>query len=74
MIWSMVEGFSTLNIFFVFTESPYHWPLEIIRNTLLSRFFKYLPGGVLVLCPVNCEHAGWFQEHYYHTSGTVTGK
>jgi hypothetical protein len=40
-----------------------------MKNTLLSYFFKYIPGEIKILWPERIfEHAGWFQERYYQTS------
>jgi hypothetical protein len=45
-----------------------------MRNTLLSYIFKYIPGGVMILCPERIfDHAGWFQDIYYQTTGMVMG-
>jgi hypothetical protein len=41
-----------------------------MRNTLLSYIFKYTPGGVKIFCPERIfDHAVWFQEIYYQTTG-----
>jgi hypothetical protein len=68
MICSMAEDFSILNIFFVFTESPYHLTSRNNEKHITKLYFQIHTRKSNVLWAERIfDHAGWYQEIYYQT-------